>query len=81
MYYKKLDTMPPRSHNLIFLSERIGLEVPATLSDWFFNLNRLSVLTRYPDDLHEMAGSYSKDLVREMLEKTGEALQWLKTEL
>jgi HEPN domain-containing protein len=81
LYAKKLDIMPPRSHNLIFLAEKIGLEVPSGLSDWFFNLNRLSVPTRYPDDIQEMAGFYRKDMVKEMLEKGGETLQWLKTEL
>ncbi|MDI7258384.1 MAG: hypothetical protein QME90_00510 [Thermodesulfobacteriota bacterium] len=42
-------------------------------------LNDLSVPTRYPDDLEKMFKNYSKERTKELLEKCGEVLTWLKT--
>jgi len=47
--------------------------------DFVFTLNRVSVLTRYPDNLQRMLTEYSKDTTEQILEKGKELLKWLKT--
>ncbi|MBU4321183.1 MAG: HEPN domain-containing protein [Nitrospinae bacterium] len=61
LYQEKLNKLPPKVHNLIYLIEKIGLELPDDLFDWISALNRLSIPTRYPEDLKEMQKDYNKD--------------------
>lgn len=73
--------MPPKVHNLIFLIEKIGLELPQDLYDWVFTLNRVSIPTRYPEDLQKMQKDYDEEHTREVVEKSKETLQWLRAQL
>jgi HEPN domain-containing protein len=51
LYQTRLNEVPPRVHNLVFLVEKLGLDLPATLYEGLFSLNRVSVPTRYPDEM------------------------------
>lgn len=70
---------PPKTHNLIYLIELINLELPEDMYDFVFTLNRVSVLTRYPDDLQRMLKEYNNDKTKEIIKKGRELLKWLKT--
>jgi len=70
---------PPKTHNLLYLIEIIDLELPEDMYDFVFTLNRVSVLTRYPDNLQRMLNEYSMDTTEQILEKGKELLKWLKT--
>lgn len=50
----------PKVHNLVFLIEKIGLQLPEELQDALFELNRVSIPTRYPEDLRKMSRMYSR---------------------
>jgi HEPN domain-containing protein len=58
--------------------EFIDLELPEDMYDFVFTLNRVSVLTRYPDDLKKMLEDYNKEKTNEILGKSKELLIWLK---
>ena len=73
--------MPPKVHNLVFLIEKIGLELPRDLYDWVFTLNRVSIPTRYPEDLQKMQKDYDEEHTKEIVGKSKETLQWLRTQL
>jgi len=77
LYTQNLNEEPPRTHNLIFLVEKIGLKPPANLFDAIFSLNRASVPTRYPDDLKRMLKDYGHEKTEEILDKSKEILKWL----
>ncbi len=47
--------------------------------DFVFTLNRVSVLTRYPDNLQRMLNEYNMDTTENILEKGKELLKWLET--
>ena len=81
LFQKRLREIPPKVHNLIFLIEKIGLELPQDLYDWVFTLNRVSIPTRYPEDLQKMQKDYDEEHTREVVEKSKETLQWLKAQL
>jgi len=70
---------PPKTHNLLYLIEIIDLELPEDMYDFVFTLNRVSVLTRYPDNLQRMLNEYNVDTTEKILEKGKELLKWLKT--
>lgn len=69
---------PTKTHNLLYLIEILNLELPEDMYDFVFTLNRVSVLTRYPDDLQRMLEEYNCDKTKEILEKGKELLKWLK---
>lgn len=57
------------------------LQLPENLYDSVFTLNRVSVPTRYPDDLQRMLKDYDRKRTKEIVEKGKEVLQWLKIQL
>jgi hypothetical protein len=48
-------------HNLIYLVEKIRLSPSEKLYNAIFELNRVSIPTRYPDDLTKMKSEYKKN--------------------
>jgi HEPN domain-containing protein len=80
LYQDKLQDIPPKVHNLVFLIEKIGLQLPEGLQDALFELNRVSIPTRYPEDLRKMARMYSRKRTENILERTKEALKWIKAQ-
>ena len=78
LYIQKFKDAPPRTHNLLYLLEFIDLDLPEDMYDFVFTLNRVSVLTRYPDDLQKMLEDYNKEKTNEILGKSKELLRWLK---
>jgi HEPN domain-containing protein len=80
IHLHKLNEVPPKTHNLIFLVKKTVPGLPEELYDFILSLNVLSVPTRYPDNLRRMKKDYGKKKTRNILEKSKEALKWLKRE-
>lgn len=78
LYIQKFKDAPLKTHNLLYLLEIIDLELPEDMYDFVFTLNRVSVLTRYPDDLQKMLKDYNKKKTKEILDKSKELLKWLR---
>ena len=81
LYTQKLNKTPPKTHNLIFLVDKIKLELSEDLYEFIFTLNGVSVPTRYPDELQKLQKDYNTVKTRVLLEKSKEALKWLKARL
>ena len=81
LYTRKLHALPPKTHNLIFLLEKIKADIPHDMYDFIFTLNGVSVPTRYPEDLKTMRKDYTKSTTNPLLEKSKEVLQCLKRKL
>ncbi|MFH1338484.1 MAG: HEPN domain-containing protein [Candidatus Omnitrophota bacterium] len=81
IYTKKLKEVPLKTRNLLYLVEKIKLKLPEALYDFIFNLNRVSIPTRYPDDLQRMLKDYNEIKVKGILIKSEEVLKWIKTRL
>ena len=78
LYIRKFKDAPPKTHNLLYLLEFIDLDLPEDMYDFVFTLNRVSVLTRYPDNLQKMLEDYNREKTNEILGKSKELLRWLK---
>ena len=74
-------TIPAKTHDLIYLVKRSGLSVPSDLLDFIGKINNASVPMRYPDDLQRTLNEYTDPVVRSYLRQTEEALQWLRNAL
>lgn len=78
LYVKKFEKDPPKIHNLIYLVEKIGIQIPDDFYDFVFVLNRVSVPTRYPDNLKRILREFDKDMTKEIFVKSKEVLECLK---
>lgn len=81
LYARTLDENPPNTHNLIFLVEKMRLELPEDMYDFVSTLSGVSIPTRYPDELQRIQKDYNKTRTEALLKKGREALQWLKARL
>ncbi len=81
LYQQRLNEAPPKIHNLIYLVEKLGLKPPDDLYEIIFSLNRVSIPTRYPDNIERMKKEYSKRNTMAFVKKGREVLKWLKAQL
>jgi len=70
--------IPAKSHDLIYLVKKAGLDVPQPHLDFIGKINTASIPTRYPEDLQRALKEYSESVAREYISQTAEVLQWLK---
>ena len=79
LYQERLNKIPPKTHNLIYLAKKANIEVPEDIGRFIVKLNQASILTRYPEDLTLLKSEYTQSIVKEILSKTKEVLTWIKT--
>ncbi|PIP35969.1 MAG: DNA-binding protein [Desulfobacterales bacterium CG23_combo_of_CG06-09_8_20_14_all_52_9] len=64
---KHLQKRPPKTHNLLYLIEKAKVDILEELYDFIFSLNRVSIPTRYPDDLERIMKDYDKKTTENIL--------------
>jgi HEPN domain-containing protein len=78
LYEATLKKIPPKTHNLVYLSKSMGLEIPENHVKTLESLNDLSIVTRYPEDMDALIKSFKKKRSEEYLDRTKALLRWLK---
>lgn len=78
LWVGKLSSMPGKTHDLIFLSENLELELPDAFVDFLDELNDVSIPTRYPDELDKVLRDFTIDKTRGILQQTQELIRWLR---
>lgn len=81
LYIQKFNQTPPKIHNLLYFIEKIKLKPSAEIYDFIFSLNRVSIPTRYPDDLERMLNDYNQKSTKTLLRRSKEVLKWLRIQL
>lgn len=81
LYFKKLGEHAPKTHNLLYLTEKNRIEFPENIRDFITKLNRESIVTRYPEDIGRMSKNYNKKKTNEIIGNSKEALEWLREKL
>jgi HEPN domain-containing protein len=71
-------TVPIKTHDLIYLVKKAGLELPGDHLDFIGKINTASIPTRYPEDLQRSLKEYPKSIAKDYLHQTMELIQWLK---
>jgi HEPN domain-containing protein len=77
-FTKVTQSIPPKTHDLIYLIRKNGLELPQSHLEFIGKINNASVPTRYPEDLQRIIAQYPESVARDYLEKTEEVLKWLR---
>ncbi|MFH1943034.1 MAG: HEPN domain-containing protein [bacterium] len=78
LYQKELNEIPPKTHNLITILNSVGLKPPDEMGKFLIKINQASVVTRYPEDLSLLQKNYTKPVVKEILDKAKDSLEWIK---
>jgi len=81
LYAKKLGKNPSKTHSLVYLAQSIHLDLPEQTKQFLETLDDVSVPTRYPEELEKLIKQYSKNRTKSILDKSREALIWLKHQL
>ena len=80
LYFKKLKEYPPRTHNLVFLLNKIDKSPPKTLGRFIVKLNEANVATRYPENLDKLRKEYTQSVVRDIITNSNKVLEWIKAQ-
>ena len=78
IYQKKFQTIPPKAHNLTYFLDKNALKLPEDLGEFVSKLDQASVATRYPEELTKLQRIYTEEVVKKMLIKAKEVLEWLR---
>jgi HEPN domain-containing protein len=70
--------LPPKSHSLLYLSQKASIKPPEKLQEFIEQLDNVSVVTRYPEDLRKMSKEFNVNKAKEVLKMTGRVLRWLR---
>ena len=74
----KRGEIPPKSHDLVYLLEKIGIDLPEGHAAFLEMLNEVSVPTRYPDELDRLVAQYPRKRTVEILGSCREVYKWLR---
>jgi HEPN domain-containing protein len=75
---KKTGEYPSKIHSLIYFVEKLELSLEEPDYEFVFMLNKISVPTRYPDDLRKLFATYTKEKTELILNQTKKFQSWIK---
>ena len=78
LYIKRLYGFPPKLHDLIYFIDRMSLSPEKTHLNFLMWLNRMGIITRYPDDLQNMINLFSFEQTNNIYNQTKVIQQWIK---
>jgi HEPN domain-containing protein len=81
VYCEKLQDVPPKVHNLVYLINKTGINPPEILGKFIVMLNEANIATRYPESLEKLQKAYTKIITGKIILKAKEALVWIKQQL
>jgi HEPN domain-containing protein len=75
---KNTGEFPIKSHSLVYFAEKIGLELDENRFEFIYMLNKISVPTRYPENLKKLFNDFTKQKTKVILNQTKEVQSWIK---
>lgn len=78
LYQKRLQEIPPKIHNLVYFLNKIGLKPEESIGRFVVKLNEASVVTRYPEELGKLQKDFTQPIVKGILSRSKEVLEWIK---
>jgi HEPN domain-containing protein len=77
LYVKYKEDFPPRTHDLVRLSQIIGLEMDEDTLEFLDSVNTFNISTRYPDQKLRFYNLCTKDFAAENFARIKEIRKWL----
>lgn len=69
---------PSKTHSLIYFVDKLELDMTELDYQFVFMLNKISVPTRYPDNLRNLFKAYSNERTADILKQTKKIQSWIK---
>ena len=83
VYYERYNKTPPRKHDLMELAEAASIlsQLDEDRKNLFVLLSEYYIESRYAEDRKEMEKNCTRSVTEDILERTGDVLKWLKSNL
>jgi len=81
VYIKKLNLIPPKIHNLRYFINKLEIELLEEDEIFISEIDKLSIVTRYPEDLRKMISEFSDEYTKSVLKHTKKIQEWTKEQL
>ena len=78
LYQHSLKQTPPKTHNLVYLMNEIGLRADKNRARVIVRINAANITTRYPDDIDRLKSDYTEEVTGKILTDAKEILEWIK---
>ena len=78
LYQQRMGVVPPKTHDLLWLLDKMSVMPPPPVKDPLVRLNTASVVTRYPEDLEEIKRQFTAVITRGILDRAQECLEWIR---
>jgi HEPN domain-containing protein len=78
LFVKRLNQFPPKIHNLVYFVEKLALEPEDAHLDFLIWINKMSVATRYTEDMRSMIKLYPQERTNDIYQQTKTIQQWIK---
>lgn len=78
IYVSKKNVLPPRTHNLLYLTDILGITLEKQHIELLSRLNLFYLEGRYPGERNTLAKSVDKNKAQEILNQSKEAIKCLK---
>lgn len=82
-FTKVFNKIPPYTHNLLYLAEKSGIisQLAVSQKDFLDDLQQYNVRSRYPSDKDSLYKLLDFNKSKEILTKTKEMAEWVKSKL
>jgi HEPN domain-containing protein len=77
LFFSKTQKVPPKTHNLIYLLDKIGVKPDENIGKFIAKLNEVSIATRYPEDVDKLQKIFTDTVTKQILSQTKETLEWI----
>ena len=77
LFLSKLQEVPPKTHNLIYLLDKIGTRPDENVGKFVAKLNEVSIATRYPEDVEKLQKIFTDIVTKQIISQTKETLEWI----
>lgn len=80
-FVKDFDSVPPKTHNLVLLAEKVSLDISEDTIKYFDNINNFNIEARYPEYKYEFYKIVNKDMAVVNFNKIKDIYLWLKSKI
>jgi HEPN domain-containing protein len=78
LYLYRLQELPPKTHNLIYLLDKIGIRPDEQTGKFIARLSEANIATRYPEDLERLQTHFTLLVTARIVDQTKDVLEWIK---
>ena len=70
LYVRNLEKNPPKVHSLVYLAKSININLSRQVKEFIEKLNKVSVPTRYPEELSKLLREYDQEKTQIIFDKS-----------